>query len=433
MSQPMSYDEAFERLLSYAVCDTGVENVELVDGLGRVLARDVVAGTDVPPADNSQMDGYAVRCADLAEATEAAPVVLPVAQRIAAGSVGTPLAAGTVARIFTGAPIPAGADAVVMQEAVTPQDGERVAFAHAPLPGEWIRRAGEDVRNGTIVLPAGMRLAPQSIGLAAAVGVATLTVRRRVRVGCFFTGDELVRPGQPLPPGGIYDANRPMLVAALRRAGCQVTDLGNVPDTLEATREALAAAAAGNDLIISSGGVSVGEEDHLRPAVQAEGELAMWKVAIKPGKPLAYGRVHRRDTASSTLLAAAALGGVPLTVPRGEAGEAHFIGLPGNPVSAFVTFLLFVRPFVLRMLGVQQAMPRWVTAQAAFDWPKPDDRREFLRVRTRDDGMLELFPHQGSGVLTSTVWGDGLVDNPAGNAIREGDTVRFLPFASLGG
>lgn len=429
----MSFDDALTALLAQADGEaeaSGIENVDIVDASGRVLAQDVRSTLDVPPMDNTQMDGYALRSADVAGATESTPVRLPVAQRIPAGQIPKPLAEGSAARIFTGAAMPPGADAVVMQEQ-TRTDGDAVLVMHAPQPGEWVRRRGEDIVADSVILPAGTRLTPQAVGLAASVGLPVLPVRRRLRVACFFTGDELAKPGEPLKPGAIYDSNRYVLVSLLRRFGCQVTDLGLVPDSLEATREALAAAADGNDLIVTSGGMSVGEEDHMRPAVQAEGELTMWQIAVKPGKPLAHGRVRRRERASAAMLAAAALGGVPLTVPPGDSGEAHFIGLPGNPVSAFVTFLLFVRPFLLRLQGVQQPLPRALPMVAGFDWPKPDRRREFLRVRVGEQGTLELFPNQGSAVLTSTVWGDGLVDNPPETPIRSGETVRYLPFSML--
>jgi len=435
----LSFDEAIAALLAQVgapgtgefaqLAPSGVELVDLVSADGRVLADDVRATLNVPPMDNTQMDGYALRSADVAGASPQAPVRLPVSQRIAAGYVPEPLAAGCAARIFTGAAIPPGADAVVMQEA-TRADGDAVFVMQAAQPGEWVRRAGEDIRADSVILPAGTRLTPQAVGLAASVGLPKLPVKPRLRAACFFTGDELARPGEPLKPGAIYDSNRYVLVSLLRRFGCQITDLGNVPDSFEATREALRNAAAGNDLIVTSGGMSVGEEDHVRPAVEAEGELTMWQIAIKPGKPLAHGRV-RRPEASAAVFAAAALSGVPLIVPPGELGHAHFIGLPGNPVSAFVTFLLFVRPFLLRLQGVRQVEPASVPMVAGFDWPKPDGRREFLRARIGPEGTLELFPNQGSAVLTSTVWADGLVDNPPQQPISRGDTVRFLPFAAL--
>lgn len=404
MTRPplLPFDDALERLLSQARAVDEHESVPVMEAHGRVLARAVLSTIDVPRADNTQMDGYAVRAA---EATAGAR--LPVSQRIPAGHVGGPLEPGTAARIFTGGLIPAGADAVVMQE-MTEADGDRVVIREAPAPGQWIRRAGEDIREGAEILRAGERLRPQAVGLAASVGLAEVTVHRRVRVACFFTGDELATPGEPLPPGAIYNSNRYVLVGMLRALGCETSDLGTVPDSLEATRAALREAAAGNDLIVTSGGVSVGEEDHIRPALEAEGELSLWQVAIKPGKPLAYGRV--RD---------------------GATRHAHFIGLPGNPVSSFVTFLLFVRPFLLRLQGAARVAPAALPMRADFDWARPDRRREFLRARINDQGGLELFPHQGSAVLTSTAWADGLVDNPPGGKIRRGDTVRFLSFDSL--
>ncbi len=408
------FDEALAALLAQAAPVDGVETVDTAAASGRVLAADIRSTLDVPPRDNTQMDGYAVRRADLAGATPERPVRLPIAQRIPAGQVGRPLRPGEAARIFTGGLIPEGADAIVMQE-MAAVDGETVAFSHAPAPGEWIRRAGEDIRSGSVILAAGTRLSPQATGLAASVGLASLPVRRRVRVACFFTGDELAMPGEPLRPGAIYNSNRYVLGGLLRALGCELDDLGNVPDSLAATRDALRRAARGNDLIVTSGGVSVGEEDHVKPAVEAEGELSLWQIAMKPGKPLAYGRVRR--------LGADAAGG--------SNAMAHFIGLPGNPVSSFVTFLLLVRPFLQRLQGVVDVAPRVLPMRADFDWPKPDRRREFLRARINARGGLDLFPNQSSGVLTSTVWGDGLIDNPPQHAIATGETVSFLPFAGL--
>ncbi len=402
MNRPalLDFDTALGQLLALAQPLAGQADVPTAQALGRVLAQDQISSLDVPPMDNSQMDGWAVRRADLLAGGE-----LTMSQRIAAGSVPSPLLPGTVARVFTGAMIPPGADAVVMQEQAR-LDGERVHFEAVPEPGEWIRRAGEDIRRGAVVLEAGTRLSPQALGLAASVGLARLPVKPRVRVACFFTGDELAMPGEPLKPGAIYNSNRFVLTALLSRLGCDVTDLGIVPDSLEATRAALRDAAAASDLIVTSGGMSVGEEDHVKPALQAEGSLKTWQVAIKPGKPLAWGEVR-----------------------RAQGGSAQFIGLPGNPVSSFVTFLLFVRPFILRMQGAREDTDRSLLMRADFDWPKPDRRREFLRARFNASGGLDLFVNQGSGVLTSTVWADGLIDNPPQQAIARGDRVRFLPFS----
>ena len=328
-----------------------------------------------------------------------------------------------MARIFTGAALPPGADAVVMQEEVEAGlplaggEGTGVRFRVQPASGAWVRRRAEDIAAGSTVLAEGTRLTPAAVGLAASIGAATLEVRRRPRVACFFTGDELVMPGQPLPAGGIYNSNRFVLNALLRRLGCEVLDLGIIPDSREATRQALREAAEGADLIISAGGVSVGEEDHVRPAVEAEGQIDLWRVAIKPGRPLAYGRVGRHGPE-----------GARAAVPG---SFAHFIGLPGNPVSAYVTFLLFVRPFVLRLQGIQAVEPQAVTLISGFDWTNPDRRREFLRAVHLPDGRLGLFRQQGSAVLTSAVVGHGLIDNPPGQTIRQGDAVRFLSFAEL--
>ena len=399
-------DDALAELLSHAEAlggDDAVETVSTFDSDRRVLAENLLSELQVPPQDNSAMDGYAVRLADV----PTPGTTLPVSQRIAAGQAPTPLAAGTAARIFTGAPIPPGADAVVMQEHCAALDGDQVRFDRLPLPGEAIRRAGEDVTRGAVVLAAGTRLSPAALGLAASIGRATLQVARRPRVALFSTGDELVMPGEKapadMPPGAIYNSNRFLLRSLLERCGCAVTDLGIVPDSYDATVAALRTAAAGHDLVLTSGGVSVGEEDHVKPAVQALGRLTLWQMAMKPGKPFAYGTVQ----------------------------GAHFIGLPGNPVSSFVTFLMMVRPFVLKLQGATRLMPEPVPTVAHFSWPKADPRREFLRVARDAGGGLELFAHQGSGVLTSMVWGDGLVDNPPSTPIAPGDLVRFLPFSEL--
>jgi molybdopterin molybdotransferase len=402
----LSVRQALDHLLAAARPVREIETVGTLEANGRVLAQDQVSPLDVPASDNTQMDGYAVRAQDCAGGQAS----LRVAQRIPAGSVGQPLAQGTAARIFTGAPIPEGADAVVMQEQCEAA-GDQVVVRHAPQPGEWIRRRGEDVRLGATILPAGARLRSQELGLAASVGLAALPVRRRVRVAVFFTGDELAMPGEPLAPGAIYNSNRYTLRGLLENLGCEFTDFGIVPDTLEATRATLREAARAHDLIITSGGVSVGEEDHIKPAVEAEGALDMWQIAVKPGKPLAFGTVRRGSAADDS---------------------TFFLGLPGNPVSSFVTFLLFVRPFLLRLQGVTGAVePQAMLLRADFDWTRPDRRNEFLRARINARGGLDLFPNQGSGVLTSTVWADGLVDNPPGQSIARGDVVRFIPFATL--
>ena len=399
--------EALAQLLEAVRAIEESETVATIDANGRVLAAAQSSQLNVPPMDNTQMDGYAVRAADCGSGT----VRLRVSQRIPAGHVGEALEPGTAARIFTGAMIPAGADAVVMQEQCE-QDGDFVIVRHRPEPGEWIRRTGEDIHAGSVILAAGTRLRAQELGLAASVGLASLPVVRRPRVAVFFTGDELAMPGEPLKPGAIYNSNRFLLRALLENLGCEISDFGIVPDSLDATRRTLRDAAATHDLILTSGGVSVGEEDHVRPAVQAEGRIDMWQIAIKPGKPLAFGEVNRVGN-------------------TGNDGSAFFLGLPGNPVSSFVTFLLFVRPFLLRLQGVRDVSPRATMMRADFSLSRPDRRNEFLRARINQAGGLDLFPNQSSAVLTSTVWGDGLIDNPANAAIAQGDMVRFLPFSEL--
>ncbi len=414
----LSTADALAALLGAARPVAGVETVPTLDALGRVLAADVVSDLDVPPMNISAMDGYAVRSAELLHGERA----LPISQRIPAGQPALPLASGTAARIFTGATVPPGADAVVMQEQ-TETSGDTVQILHTPRAGEWITAQGADIRRGAVVLPAGTRLTPQALGLAASIGCAGLTVTRSLKVAVFFTGDELTMPGEPLAPGGIYNSNRFTLRALLARLGCAVTDYGIVPDRLDATREALATAAREHDLILTSGGVSVGEEDHIRPALEALGRLALWQIAMKPGKPLAFGAV-RRDASSGE-------SAVPGEASAANDSETFFIGLPGNPVSSFVTFLLFVRPFLLRLAGARDVTPRAISLRADFTQAKADRRNEFLRARVNAAGGLELFPNQSSAVLTSTVWGDGLIDNPPNHAISAGETVRFLPFSEL--
>jgi molybdopterin molybdotransferase len=400
-----SLDDALAELLSHVTPLVDTQTVSTFDADRRVLACGISSALDVPGFDNSSMDGYAVRAADCT----ASGAVLRVSQRIAAGHSGQALQAGEAARIFTGAPIPPGADAVVMQEECTDLGDGTVCVQAIPSAGQWIRRAGEDIAKGAIVLPKGELLAPTSIGLAASIGLKNLQVTRRVKVALFSTGDELVMPGdvapEALPPGAIYNSNRFFLRALLLRAGCEVTDMGIVPDQREATVKALQTAAAQHDLILTSGGVSVGEEDHIKPAVQQLGSLNLWSISMKPGKPFAYGRVQ----------------------------AAHFVGLPGNPVSSLVTFLLLVRPLLAHLHGqcsVTGAIQS-IAARADFDWAKADKRREFLRARRNAAGGLDVYPNQSSGVLTSAVWADGLVDNPAGSTIAKGDTVRFIPFAEL--
>ncbi len=398
----LSADQARAALIE-AACPLGeVERVGLREALGRVLAQDVVSPLDVPGHDNSAMDGYALRAAD----TGPDGALLPVAQRIAAGHPGEPLAPGTCARIFTGAPMPEGADAVVMQEEVE-LEGDAIRIRRQVAAGENVRPCANDVARGAVVLQAGERLRPPMIGLLASLGVPEVTVVRRLRVALLNTGDEIVEPGRPLAEGQIYNSNRYTLTATLQQLGCEVVDLGQVEDTLEATRAALREAARRADLIVTSGGVSVGEEDHIRAAVEAEGELALWRVRMKPGKPLAFGRV----------------------------GDTPFIGLPGNPVSVFVTLCLFGMPYIRVAQGRREPFPAPARARLARAVERPLKRREFIRVRleTRPDDLplAQPFPRQGSDVLTSTVWADGVLEIPEGMTFAEGTALNFWSFESL--
>ena len=395
-------EQALDFLLAQARSIEEVETVTLNQALGRVLAQAVVSNIDVPPWRNSAMDGYAINRVDLEQGKR-----LQVSQRIPAGSTGIPLASGAAARIFTGAPVPEGADTVVIQEDCL-VDGEEVIIQHCPQPGANIRDAGEDIEQGLEVLSPGLRLAPQHLGLAASVGVARLSVYRRLKVAVFSSGDELVMPGGSLGPGQIFNSNQFTLSALLQALGCEVISLGIVEDTLDATCEALAKGAKEADLVIASGGVSVGEEDHVKQAVEKLGTLDLWKIAIRPGKPLAFGHIDKTP----------------------------FIGTPGNPVSLFVTFCLFARPFVLRTQGVAGSVePLLLQAQAGFTWDKPVKRREYARARVSNDvrgkATVSLYPTRSSGVLSSVVWANALVVIPEHKTLAMGDMVNFIPFSEL--
>ncbi len=393
----MPVEDALRRLLDLATAAPieACEIVALAEADGRVLAEPLVAGLDLPPWDNSAMDGYALRLADW----QGEPLV--VSQRILAGSAPAPLQPGTCARIFTGAPLPEGADLVEMQENAEVLPDGRVRF-HEPLKaGQNIRPRGQETRTGESVLPAGTRLGPIEMGLCASLGAAELLVRRRPVVAVISTGDELVPPGQPLGPGQIYNSNRSLLIAWLKRLGCAVVDAGILADDLELTRQALASLGQ-VDLILSTGGVSVGEADFLGVALREEGELALWKLAIKPGKPLTFG--HFR--------------GVPV------------IGLPGNPASTLVTFGLLARPYLLRRLGVEEVEPLGFVVPAGFTWKKPGNRREYLRARL-ENGRAVIYLNQSSGVLRSAAWAEGLVEVLEGTTLVEGDTLRFIPMSEL--
>lgn len=393
----MPVEDALRRLLDLAAAAPieACETVALADADGRVLGEPLVAGLDLPPWDNSAMDGYALRLADW----QGEPLV--VSQRILAGSAPQPLQSGTCARIFTGAPLPEGADLVEMQENAEVLDDGRVRFLSPMRAGQNVRPRGQETRTGETVLPAGTRLGPIEMGLCASLGAAELVVRRRPVVAVISTGDELVPPGQPLGPGQIYNSNRSLLIAWLKRLGCAVVDAGILADDLALTRKALGELGQ-VDLILSTGGVSVGEADFLGVALREEGELALWKLAIKPGKPLTFG--HFR--------------GVPV------------IGLPGNPASTLVTFGLLTRPYLLRRLGVEEVEPLGFTVPAGFTWKKPGNRREYLRARL-ENGRAVIYPNQSSGVLRSAAWAEGLVEVLEGTTLAEGDTLRFIPLSEL--
>lgn len=393
----MPVEDALARLLKLAgeAAIREQEEVALADADGRVLAEPLVAGLDLPPWDNSAMDGYALRLADW----NGEPLV--VSQRIQAGSAPGPLQPGTCARIFTGAPLPEGADTVEMQENAEVLDDGRVRFIEPMSARQNVRPKGQETRSGETVLDAGTLLGPIEMGLAATLGAARLQVRRRPRVAVLSTGDELVAPGQPLGPGQIYNSNRTLLIAWLRRLGCEVVDGGLLADDLELTRKALGEL-TGVDLILSTGGVSVGEADFLGLALREAGELALWKLAIKPGKPLTFGHFQ----------------GVPV------------IGLPGNPASTLVTFGLLTRPYLLRRLGVDKVAPLGFPVPAGFTWSKPGNRREYLRARL-ENGRAVIYRNQSSGVLRSAAWAEGLVEVLEGTTLAEGDSLRFIPLSEL--
>ncbi len=405
----LTVKEALHILLKKAPQVAEGDVVAISKANGRVLAETQYSRVDVPNADNSAMDGYAIRFSDL----KSPETVLAIRQRIPAGSLGTRLQNGEAARIFTGAPLPEGADTVVRQEWCK-VDGDQLRFIQLPQKkGESVRYRGEDVGIGALVLKKGTRLQPQHLGAAASVGLVDLPVMRRLKVALMSTGNELVAQDETLKPGQIYNSNRYILRGLLENLGCEVTDFGIIADSLKATRIALLeAASTGHDLILTSGGVSVGEEDHIKPAIEAEGRMHFWRVAVKPGKPLVFGEINESS-------------GLP------DSSATAIIGLPGNPVSSFVTFLLFVRPYLLRMQGVDDVSAKSWLLRADFNLDNPDERNEFLRARLNEDGGLDLFGNQGSGVFSSTVWGDGLIDNPPGQPIGKGDFVRFIPFSEL--
>jgi molybdopterin molybdotransferase len=406
----LSVDEVRRYLIERALPVVGTEVVATETAFGRVLAQDQRSPINVPGADNSAMDGYALASRDLGRAGE---FRLVVSQRIAAGQVGPPLAPGTAARIFTGAWLPPGADAVAMQEHCRTEPDGTVVIPGPVARGANVRRAGDDIAADACILRRGTRLRAQDLGLAASVGLARLPVFRRLRVALLSTGDELVAPGAALGPGRIYNSNLYTLAGLLQGLGCEWFDAGWVPDDPRQTQETLERAAEAADLVIASGGVSVGEEDHVKAAIRELGHLDLWRVAVKPGKPLAFGRI----------------------------GATPFLGLPGNPVSAFVTFGLFVRPFILCSQGVAcgqggaDVVPRSFPVVAGFEWSGAKKRREYLRARLRlaENGatIAEIYPNQSSAVLTSAAWAEGLVEVPEGETVANGQAVRFIPFSEL--
>lgn len=401
--QPLSnVDTVLAQLLQHAEFRPKTERLPLTEALDRILAEDLQSPITVPPFDNSAVDGYAL--SDLS-ATE-----LSVSQRIPAGINPEPLQPGTAARIFTGAAIPEGACAVVMQEDTQSLDnGARVQIKQAAragdriCAGENIRAAGQDIRQGETLLLAGQPLNPQRLGMIASVGIGEVSVYRRLRVAFFSTGDELVEPGSPLAPGQIYNSNRYLLRGLLQRLKMDAIDLGVVPDTLAATTATLQKAAAVADVIISTGGASVGEEDHILTALRAGGQVNMWRVAIKPGKPFMFGQ----------------FGGIPV------------MGLPGNPGAVLVTFAILARPYLLRMQGKAKVLPTALKLPLAFASGKPGKRREFLRVQLGADGRLIQHPNQSSGMLSSASWADGLAVIPEHVSVTENERVDYYAFSQL--
>ena len=387
----LSVNEAIESLLAGSRVRVDTEHTQLIETVGRTLAQDIVAPIDVPPADNSAMDGYALRHEDWAE-------WVAVSQRITAGSVPTQLEPGTAARIFTGASVPAGADTVVMQEHTEP-DADGVRILKLPARGANIRPRGQDIAAGQKVLSAGQRLRPQDLGLAASLGIAEISVRRRLRVAVLSSGDELVEPGREAGPGQIYNSNRFIMKAQLSAWGFDVVDKGVARDEPGAVRDLMLEAAREADVVVTSGGVSVGEEDHVKSVVESLGAIDLWRIAIKPGKPFAFGNVQ----------------GTP------------FIGLPGNPVSVFVTLLVIARPYLFACQGIADTALH-ATRQVALFNKKASPREDYIRVRATREG-LEPYANQSSGALFSTAWGDGLVRQPPGAEIVQGETVDYLPFA----
>ena len=401
----MSADDALSFLIDAAIITNKTEAVSLDNSLGRVLAKDIHSTINVPGFDNSAMDGYTIALNDTQVAQE--NLSFDVVDRIAAGSTGNDLKIGNAARIFTGAPIPNGANTVVMQEECTlSEDKSQITVKRAINLNENIRPTGNDILKDNVILSSGRQIKPQDISLAASVGVGELVVFKKIKVGVFFTGDELVEPGNPLTPGKIYNSNRYALVALLKQVGCDVINLGNIEDKLDATCEALEALESQCDLIMTTGGVSVGEEDHVKPAVEKLGELNLWKIRMKPGKPLAYGKVK----------------------------QTPFIGLPGNPVSSFVTFCIFSLPFIKKMQGNSNYESKILKVKTNFDCKRAKPRREYARVRidhSTETPLANLFPKQGSDVMSSVVWADGIIEIPENTTFETGTILNYYSMSEL--
>lgn len=402
----LSTDKALATLTNAVKVISVTESLELDGALGRILGVDICSNINVPGFDNSAMDGYAIHLKE-GQINTPGGISFEITGRIPAGTTGLELQPGCAARIFTGAPVPKGANTVIMQEECELIENNSNIEIYRPISlGENIRPMGNDIKTGDVVLAKGSKLKPQDIALAASIGMNTLEVFRKIKVGIFFTGDELVTPGYELKPGQIYDSNRYALTAMLNNLGCDITNLNHVKDTLDDTLIALDSLQDKCDLIITTGGVSVGEEDHVKPAVEKLGKLNLWRIKMKPGKPLAFGQI----------------------------GQSAFIGLPGNPVSAMVTFLLFARPFIKKTQGCTNYLNTHFKVAANFDWRRPKPRREFVRVKLDQSTLpanVSQYPKQGSDVLSSMVWADGFAEIPEDTVFKSGELVNFYPLNEM--